>query len=380
MTIVTEIFSYVSSGFIFRKVSTYDRQSFNISLYKSDENITCSSHIDSICLSSFKDDISQINQNYDIDRRVADQIQDILNGTDVLLMYDRPINITANIQWSANNTFTIKSRYSIHIAEGVIITNSGAGTLKLMAGIDSTDSTATVVFNNGSRIESSDGRVKIFYNPVSISNYHKYYNPQFLCDFVIPNDACISYMLVNNEVDLSSINFFPSLNYALSTNIMPNQVYKMSPIGSKSLPFTGDFDGNGFSISNILVQGKQNVGLFGVAMINGKSVIENVELKSIRIEGDTFVGALAGFTENYWFSQVKITGPISVVGSSTVGGLFGAAIHIKAQADIHYHDIELECVSVCGQLSGLIVTTQDQDSLVLNDVGRVFYENVPDLF
>lgn len=161
---------------------------------------------------------------------------------------------------------------------------------------------------------------------------------------------------------------------------MPSEIYKMSPIGSKSLPFTGDFDGNGFSISNILVQGKKNVGLFGVAMINGQSVIENIELKSIRIEGDTFVGALAGFTENYGFSQVKITGPISVIGQSTVGGLFGAAIHTKALTDIHYHDIELKCVSVCGQFSGLIVTTQDQDNLVLNNVGRVFYENVPDLF
>lgn len=381
MTIVTEIFTYSTQNFLYRKVFTYDMQSFNISLYKVDENITCSSHINSLCKNNAKADIQELNENYDIDRSVSDQIQNTLNnGTNVLLKYDRTINIDASIHWHTNNSLIIQSKNSINITEKTIISSSGSGILKLMAGIESNDDTATLVFGSETQIISQHGAVKLFYNPIPVSQDHKYYNPQFFCDFVIPNDSCISYMLVNNERDLEAINLFPSMDYALSNNIIPEDRYTMLPIGSKSLPFTGNFDGNGFIISDILIQGKENVGLFGVAMINGRSTIENIKLKSIVVEGGKFVGALAGLTENFKFSQITISDKISVNGDSTVGGLFGAAIHITAPDDINYQNIELKCLSVCGQFSGLSVIGHDQNTQFLHHTGSVLYENATDLF
>lgn len=381
MTIVTEVFTYSSQTFLHRKVLTYDMQSFNISLYKSDENIACSSHTNAVCKSRATVDIQEVNENYDIDRRVSDQIQDTLNtGADVVLKYDRIINIVASIHWHTNNSLTIQSKHTINIGEKTIISNLGFGILKLMAGIESNDGEATLVFGSGAQIISQEGAVKLFYNPISVLQDHKYYNPQFVCDFVIPNDSCISYMLVNNERDLDSINLFPSMDYALSTNIIPEDRYTMSPIGSKSLPFTGNFDGNGFIISNILIRGKENVGLFGVAIISGRSTIENVELKSIVVEGERFVGGLVGFTENYKFSQITISDKISVKGDSTVGGLFGAAVHINTTDDISYQNIELKCFSKCGQFAGLNVIEHDQGNQFHDHTGQVFYDNANDLF
>ncbi len=73
-----------------------------------------------------------------------------------------------------------------------------------------------------------------------------------------------SYMLVN-DIDLKSFeNGF-------------------SPIGTQALPFSGNFDGNNKTISNLKVTSAQNAGLFGAT--SSSAVVSNLTLKDAQIIG-----------------------------------------------------------------------------------------------
>ena len=59
-------------------------------------------------------------------------------------------------------------------------------------------------------------------------------------------------MLVHNAQDLQNIDNLPSGNYTLSQDIDMSKVKDFQPIGSSEfLPFTGHFNGNGHTISNL---------------------------------------------------------------------------------------------------------------------------------
>lgn len=68
---------------------------------------------------------------------------------------------------------------------------------------------------------------------------------------------------------------------------------QFNPIGTVDNPYKGYFDGKGFTISNLKVKGKNNVGLFGHVAANAK--IKNVVIDaSCEFEGEENVGAIAG--------------------------------------------------------------------------------------
>ncbi|MCR4613125.1 MAG: hypothetical protein K5778_03905, partial [Bacteroidaceae bacterium] len=75
----------------------------------------------------------------------------------------------------------------------------------------------------------------------------------------------------------------------------------LTPIGNtESQPFNGTYDGGGFSLSGITINGNSAsdnifVGLFGVAGAN--AVVKNVWLRSSTIKGHRFVGGIVG--DNY---------------------------------------------------------------------------------
>ena len=94
--------------------------------------------------------------------------------------------------------------------------------------------------------------------------------------------------------------------------------------GWSPMPSTGDFsavfDGNGYTISNLRINDdtRSNVGLF--RSTSETTIIKNVGLLDVDVEGDTNVGALAG--RNYGnIINSYVTG--DVVGAKNVGGLVG---------------------------------------------------------
>ncbi len=96
------------------------------------------------------------------------------------------------------------------------------------------------------------------------------------------------------------------------------------PIGSSAVPFTGKFDGQGFSIFNLNINrpSTSNVGMFGY--VSGGN-IKNVNLIGVNIiGGDNWVGGIAGKIDaKSIVSYCNTSG--NVKGTSNVGGLIGYA-------------------------------------------------------
>jgi|GEM_PF-1391206 len=95
-----------------------------------------------------------------------------------------------------------------------------------------------------------------------------------------------------------------------------------APIGSRTSPFEGVFEGDGHTIANVSINrpASDDQGLFGVT--SGAS-ISHVSIVNADIAGADEVGGLIGRAKNTVVSGVSVQGAIS--GSSDVGGLIGSA-------------------------------------------------------
>lgn len=99
-----------------------------------------------------------------------------------------------------------------------------------------------------------------------------------------------------------------------------------APIGNAITPFTGNLDGNGHTISSLMInmQNSDNVGLFGYTSAN--AAINNVGMSNSAVTGRNSVGALAGYNggniSNCYAESANITGTDSTTSSGS-GGLVG---------------------------------------------------------
>ncbi|MDC7236007.1 MAG: GLUG motif-containing protein [Spirochaetales bacterium] len=91
-------------------------------------------------------------------------------------------------------------------------------------------------------------------------------------------------------------------------------------IGSNTTPFYGVFDGNGHTISDMVInRTTQHVGFFGSAV---SAYIENVTLESVDVTGQNQAGGLIGSTAaGTIVRNVEVSGSIS--GISEIGGIAG---------------------------------------------------------
>jgi len=88
-------------------------------------------------------------------------------------------------------------------------------------------------------------------------------------------------------------------------------------------PFTGVFDGNGKRISRFTYSdtGRDYIGLFGI--VDGENAqIKRVILEDPNIDGNEYVGALAGYLGKGTITECQVNGG-KVTGYSNVGGLVG---------------------------------------------------------
>ena len=127
---------------------------------------------------------------------------------------------------------------------------------------------------------------------------------------LMSSNLSASYTLGNN-LDLSSELSNPAGMWNTATGFVP--------VGNSSTPFTGSFDGQNYTISNLTINRPTTdyVGFFGYL----RGTIENVGMKDEGIIGQNFVGGLAGFTLNSTISNSFSKG--DVYGSSSIGGLVG---------------------------------------------------------
>ena len=117
--------------------------------------------------------------------------------------------------------------------------------------------------------------------------------------------------------------------YILGCDIDLSDVENWKSIGDSENPFTGIFDGNGYSINNLTINvedsNAENVGFFGVTE---NAVIQNVDFINANvvtpedfINGSSAVGIVVGTARGTEFDNINISG--AVTGYESIGGLAG---------------------------------------------------------
>ena len=121
--------------------------------------------------------------------------------------------------------------------------------------------------------------------------------------------------LINSYDDFKQASYDLSLNYELVNNIDFNDKLPLI-LGSNNNHFTGNFEGDGYIISNVNLVGYNEVGLFGYSdgTIHGLTILDG------EVSGYQHVGVLAG-TSKGKVTGTKISGNVS--GHSYIGVALG---------------------------------------------------------
>ena len=141
-------------------------------------------------------------------------------------------------------------------------------------------------------------------------------NPYLIFTGKQMNDVCTEpdnwdkHFRLMADIDLESYSYDTAL-------IAPEKNTDESDL--QGTPFTGVFDGNGYTISNLTISGKGFLGLFG--RLESGAEIKNLGVVDVDIIGsDDNVGGLVGYNSGT-LSNIYITG--SVGGKNDIGGLVG---------------------------------------------------------
>ena len=153
-----------------------------------------------------------------------------------------------------------------------------------------------------------------------------------------PNRVCRGYELMR-DLDFNDADSYRSgainrswvvHDFAVTTDTGWTPIGGFQPpgINTPRLRFTAEFDGNGYTISNLQINrdGRNYVGLFGnigsEGVLGKRGAVRNLGLLDVRIEGDTHVGAIAGNLRGGGrIANSYATG--SIEGNINVGGLVG---------------------------------------------------------
>ena len=145
----------------------------------------------------------------------------------------------------------------------------------------------------------------------------------------INNDLTDTYILTRN-LDFKDKNSYKTTEkfnyYTVDNDGDGNPDNSWKSLGSSADNFTGTFNGDFHSISNLYINNSSNdsVGLFAYA---GKSAkIMNLKLEDVNINSTkATVGTIIGtIKENVEVSKIGVSGKINVTGNSIVGGVAGA--------------------------------------------------------
>lgn len=138
-----------------------------------------------------------------------------------------------------------------------------------------------------------------------------------------------------------------------------------NPIGyytslSNNEPFTGSYDGDGYTISNLNIEREQEsyVGLFSYLRF---ADIHDLVLESVRVRGNDFTGSLAGYVINSDITDCSAQGV--VYGNQNVGGLTGSI----GGTTIIMHSSFTGKLSASASNSGGLVGRSTGDSVLISN-------------
>ena len=97
-----------------------------------------------------------------------------------------------------------------------------------------------------------------------------------------------------------------------------------TPIGSPLTPFKGNFDGNGFEISGLYIDGQNYNALFGY-IENGS--IKNVSVKSAYVTGESYTAGIAAYAKNSSLTNCTFGGKVSSKSGDYVAGIGACCVN-----------------------------------------------------
>ncbi len=157
--------------------------------------------------------------------------------------------------------------------------------------------------------------------------------------------------LAANYVQMNDITF-PNPGEHGFTNIGFRPIGIVIPSEGINDPFTGSYNGNGYSISNFYINrpSADDVGLFGY-VTGANTVIENVRLSISNVTGRLTVGALVGRIHRGTIRNVGVDGNGEVIGQDTVGGLIARVTPLQGEPS--------DVISIVNAYANVDVTATD---------------------
>ncbi len=270
---------------------------------------------------------TQLSSLLDKNNIVIDSLQGARSNASLDAVYGANggnIYVQDQVSWSTNNTLKLNAQQSVVFSAKV--SNSNGGSLIVHAD-DQGVGKGSIYNNNGLISLSGGGAVEFYYNPTS------YKSPTDFGGLVQVSGATTftPFMLVNSAANLGAVSSNLSGNYALGKDLdLTNAT--LSPIGSDTPPFSGMFNGQGFSISNLTMKGTSGGVGYGLFVAN-TGTLEHLVLNNIKVSssGYVFTGGLVGVNLGT-IDDVQVTGTSSVTmlstptdGNWSVGAVAGAS-------------------------------------------------------
>lgn len=189
--------------------------------------------------------------------------------------------------------------------------------------------------------------------------------------YLISTPAQLGYLcyLINSSTSTS----YKSKYYKLTADLNMNANYWI-PIGytSTSYAFTGNFDGDGHTISYITINGTYSgCGLFGYA--GSSATIKNLKMTKLVITNaesstPTYVGCILGYSSNTTISNVYLENPCIFDHNTSihyVGGIVGRVYLSTTISDIWIDNMQMQSAITSARVGGITGWT-DSAPLTVN--------------
>ncbi|MCK5024511.1 MAG: hypothetical protein KAR56_02730, partial [Thermoplasmata archaeon] len=139
----------------------------------------------------------------------------------------------------------------------------------------------------------------------------------------IVNVSDLQNMSLELDAHYKLVNDIDASNTSVAGHWVNNGGAGFLPVGTIALQFTGNLEGNGFTITNLFINrpGPDYIGLFG-AITGANGNIKNVTLAKVNITGNDYTGALVGWSDALGaIENCHVEG--TVLGDNDVGGMMG---------------------------------------------------------
>ncbi len=133
-------------------------------------------------------------------------------------------------------------------------------------------------------------------------------------------------------------------------NIDLSGIENWDPIGEDDMPFTGNYNGGGYVITNLTIDREESdTGLFGRTY---GAMLQDISLQNVDVTGGGQTGALVGnFREGSVLSGSTVDGG-TVTGTSRVGGMVGQSIRNNPMISDSHAEVEVTAEDMAGGFIG----------------------------